>query len=123
MSLEKYPGTSDVYDLDCSVMLPSSVTITGTPTMSFLPVLTGGDALTFGVAIVNTVPIDYTESDGSTRTVAAGKVIQVNISGGSVPDKQTRRDYAVAATFTGSNGKTYVAKANMQVLTMFPVVA
>ena len=118
MTMEKYPGESVPFDLDCSDMLAASVTITGTPALSFLPALTGGDGLTFGSATVNTQAVTY--ADG--RTAAAGKVIQVRIAGGSAPANQTKRAYSVIATFTDSNGDTQVARALLDVLNPAPSV-
>lgn len=116
--LEKYPGESAVYDLDCSQLLATGETITGTPAMSFLPALSGGDALTFGTPAVNTGAITYTEPTGETRTVAAGKVIQVRISGGTAASSTAKRLYYVAATFSTNLGNTLVCKAVLQMLPM-----
>ena len=114
--LEKFPGESAMFDIDCSQLLGTGVTITGTPTMSFLPALTGGDGLTFGTPTVNTQAVTY--SDG--RTVAAGKVVQVRISGGTAANSKDSRVYAVAATIATSDGNTLQAKALLNVLPLYP---
>lgn len=118
MTLEKYPGESAIFDIDCTDLLATAETITGTPAMSFLPALTAGDALTFGTPMVNNAPVVYPD-----RTAAIGKVIQVRISGGSSEATQRQRYYSVAATFTTTAGNTLVAKAMLAVLTMNPVKA
>lgn len=114
MTLEKYPGESTVFDLDCSEILAAGETITGTPAMSFLPALSGGDALVFGAPLVNAAAVTY--PDG--RVVAVGKVIQVRISGGTAATDQVKRKYAVAATFSTSSGNTLTAKALLDVLSL-----
>lgn len=114
--LEKFPGESAVFDIDCSYLLATAETITGTPTMAQLPVLTGGDALTFGAPVVNTEAVTY--ADG--RVAAIGKVVQVRISGGTSASDQTNRTYAVTATFSTSAGNTLVAKALLDVLNVGP---
>lgn len=115
--LEKFPAESALFDLDCTELLDDGETITGTPTMSFLPALGGGDALTFGTPAVNAAPVTY--NDG--RVAAIGKVVQVRISGGTSEATQRQRYYSVAATFTTTAGNTLVAKALLAVLTMNPV--
>lgn len=114
--LEKYPGESALFDIDCSQMLETGETITGTPAMSFLPALTGGDALTFGVPNVNTSAITY--SDG--RVAPAGTVVQVRISGGTAANTVDPRKYSVAATFSTSASNTLVGRAILAVLPMEP---
>lgn len=110
--LEKYPGESALFDIDCTNLLASGETITGTPTMAQLPALTGGDQLTFGTPVVNGAPVTY--SDG--RVAATGKAIQVRISAGTATNSVDPRSYAVKATFTTSAGNTLVAKATLNVL-------
>lgn len=118
--LEKFPAEAATFNIDCSDLLPSGVTITGTPTMSFLPALSGGDALTFGSPTVNSQAVTFTEPDGTTRTAPIGTVIQVRISGGTSASNQTQRSYSVLAQFTASNGDTLVAKALLAVLSTAP---
>lgn len=114
--IEKYPDESVVFDLDCSEILPATELATGTPVMSFLPALTGGDALTFGAAVVSTA--DTTYEDG--RVVPAGQLIQVRISGGTSSATQSRRTYAVSAKFNTTAGNVMVARALLDVLNPAP---
>lgn len=111
--LEKYPGESAMFDIDCSNLLASGETITGTPTMAYTPNgMAGGDALTFGTPTVNATPVTY--PDG--RVAAVGKAIQVRISGGTARGTKDGRKYAVRATFDTSAGQTLVASAMLNVL-------
>lgn len=110
-TLEKFPAEAVLFDLRCKRYLADSETISGTPAMSFLPALTGGDAITFGVPVVNTSAITY--DDG---TDPAGTVIQVRISGGSIPADADRRSYAVLATFTTNQGNTLIARGLLDVV-------
>jgi len=113
--LEKYPGESALFDIDCSELLAAGETITGTPTVAGLPNVSP-DALTFGSPVVNVTAVTY--PDG--RTVAAGKVVQVRISGGTALNTKDPRRYAVTATFTTSLNNTLVAKALLNVLPVGP---
>ena len=115
--LEKLPGESTIFDIDCSALLADAETITGTPAMTFLPALTGPDALTFGTALVNGAAVTY--PDG--QVAAIGKVVQVRISGGTCEATQRQRYYSVIATFSTSAGNTLVAKPLLAVLTTNPV--
>lgn len=114
--LEKYAAESAIFTIDCSQLLAAAETITGTPTMAFLPALTGPDALTIAAPVVNTQAV--TMPDG--RTVAAGKAIQVRISGGTPSTDTQARTYAVTATFNTSTSQTLVAKSLLQVLPISP---
>jgi hypothetical protein len=113
ITLEKFPSESILFDLDCTDNLATEETITGTPTMSYFPVLTGGDALTLGSPLVNTVPIYY--EDGQIGKI--GGVIQVRISGGTPTNTTTPRLYSVLGTFTTNKGNTLVARMKLSVLT------
>lgn len=115
--LEKYAGESALFDIDCSNLLASGETITGTPTMSYLPTgLNGADQLTFGTPVVNTQAVTY--SDG--RVAAIGKAIQVRISGGTAKNAKDARAYSIKATFSTSAGNTLVAAASLNVLAEGP---
>lgn len=114
--LEKFPGENALFDIDCSDLLAATETITGTPTLAFLPALTGGDALVFGVPTVNAAAVTY--PDGS--VAAIGKAIQVRISGGTSTSASVPRAYAITATFTTTAGNTLVAKASLQVMAVGP---
>ena len=111
--LEKFSDESILFDLDCTDNLATGETITGTPVMSFAPVLTGGDALTLGAALVKSVPIYY--EDGQIGKV--GGVIQVRVSGGAPTNTTTARLYSVLGTFTTSTGNTLVARMKLSLLT------
>lgn len=110
--LEKYPAESALFDLNCSDSLGVGETITGTPAMSFLPGLTGGDAITFGTPVINGAEATY--PDGT--TAAIGKAIQVRIIGGTVPDGDERRAYTVLATFTTNQGNTLIARGRLDLV-------
>ncbi len=72
--LEKRSYESILYDFDCTDDLSASETISSVATVTSEP--TG---LTFGTAVINTSTTTY--PDG--RSAAAGKAIQVRISGGT----------------------------------------
>lgn len=116
--LEKYPTESVTFEIDCSGQLAASELITGEVQMSADPALTGDDALAFRLPVVNSSPITY----GPGKTVPAGKIVQVRISGGSVPNGQRQRAYSVLATFETSLGNTVVAKATLIVKSTKPEV-
>jgi len=111
--LEKFPGESALFDIDCTDLLAAGETITGAPVMSQLPAgLTGSDALTFGAAQVNTQAVTY--PDG--RVAAIGKALQVRISGGTAKNAVDSRHYSVIATLTTTAGNTLVARAILSVM-------
>jgi hypothetical protein len=96
--LEKRSSESAVYDIDCSDLLATGESITGTVTMSVAPATT--PALAFGAATVNASPKTYTDREtGAVRTVPAGQVISVSISGGKIPAGLTVQRYTVRAVF------------------------
>lgn len=113
ITLEKFAAESILFDLDCTDNLAPDETIGGSPTMSYYPVLTGADALTFGVPVINTALIRY--ADGKVGKV--GGVVQVRISGGTPTNTTTPRLYSVLATFTTSTGNTLVARMKLSILT------
>lgn len=111
--LKKLSGEAVLFDMDCSLYLSSDETITGTPTMSYLPTgLSGTAILNFASASVNTVAISY--PDGI--TAAIGKAIQVRISGGAPTTQISPRTYTVMATFTTTRGDTRIARGLLQVV-------
>lgn len=114
--LEKLPGESALFDIDCSELLATGETITGTPSVAGLPVLTGDATLVFGTPVVNTSPVTY--PDG--RVVAVGKVVQVRISKGTAANTKDRRRYSVTATFGTNEGNTLQAKALLDVIPLEP---
>lgn len=74
--LDKRTADNRLYDIDCSRLLQAGETITSVSSVSSA---LGG--MQFGAGAPNTAPITY--PDG--RTVAAGLVCQVRISGGTIP--------------------------------------
>jgi hypothetical protein len=114
--LEKYPAESVVFDIDCTALLASSEVIQGTPSMAWLCDVAGATALTFAAAQVNSAPVTY--PDGV--TAAAGKVVQVKISGGAVAAGSPLTTYAVTATFGTSLGNTMVGRSILRVLNPAP---
>lgn len=115
--LTKLPGGSEIYDIDCTMRLADGETLVSVDSMTFLPALTGADALSFGSTAINSVQITY--DDG--RVAPIGKVVQVRILGGTAAPNQPKREYSVIATCTSSLGNTIVAKAPLQVLTLAPL--
>lgn len=73
---EKRTYDARLYDLDCSALLAAAETITQVVSVS-----ADQGALAFSTPVVNTAPAPYPGG-----TVAAGKVIQVEISDGVIPD-------------------------------------
>lgn len=88
--LEKRTSEAMWYDIDCSDILLSGETITGTPQVS-----TEQAGLGIGTVVVNTAAITY--SDG--RVAAIGKVIQVLLSLGTIPTGKTEQVYTLRAKF------------------------
>lgn len=115
--LEKYPGSSELYDFDFTDLLASDETLLTVDSVTALPALIGADALTFGSKTINTVAVTY--PDGV--VAAIGKVVQVRVMGGTAEAGQPKRNYAVAITCTTSSGSTTVVKADMAVLTLSPL--
>jgi hypothetical protein len=115
--LEKYPGSSELYDFDFTGLLAPSETLLTVDSVTVLPALSGADALTFGSKTINTVAITY--PDGV--TAAIGKVVQIRVMGGTAEAGQPKRNYAVTITCTTSSGSTSVVKADMAVLTLAPL--
>ena len=99
-TLEKRTADAALYDFDCSTLLASGETV------SSITSLTGdkGD-LTFGIPIVNTVAITYPD-----ETIGAiGQVVQVRISGGTIPVGQTSILCPVRMVVVTSVGNTIEA--------------
>lgn len=116
--LTKYPGSgSEIYDIDCTARLAAGETLVSVDSMTYLPTMTGADALTFGSTAINSSSITY--DDGT--TAAVGKVVQVRIFGGTAATNQPKREYSVIATCTSSLGNIIVAKVPLQVLTLAPM--
>lgn len=84
--LEKRIADDRLFDIDCGDLLDVDETITTVGSIT----ADGTTGLTFGTGVVNSAPVTYTDQEtGLTRTVAIGKVVQVRISGGTIPaDRQ-----------------------------------
>jgi hypothetical protein len=74
--LEKRTRDDRVFDVNCSQLLDPTQVITG-----LIEIDGDIDGLTFGSGTINPAPISY--PDGT--TAPTGKVLQVEISGGSIP--------------------------------------
>ncbi|MDN8617858.1 hypothetical protein [Variovorax ginsengisoli] len=88
--LDKRTADSRVYDIDCTDLLATGETIS-----SVTSVTADQGTLTFGSPSINAAPIAY--ADG--RTAAIGKVIQVQISAGTIPTGQSNLQCTVRALF------------------------
>lgn len=114
MHLQKFADDSVLFDFDCTNLLASGETITGTPAMTQWPAFPGADPalLVFGTAVVNAAPVTY--PDG--RVMAVGKGFQVRISGGLPITQTLQRVYQVMGTFTTTAGNTMTANAPLWLL-------
>jgi hypothetical protein len=88
--LDKRTRDVRIYDIDCTDLLALAETIT-----SVTSVAADQGALTFGTPTINAAQISY--ADG--RTAAIGKVIQVQISAGTIPTGQSNLQCTVRALF------------------------
>jgi hypothetical protein len=93
--LEKRSSESVTYDIDCSLLLATGETITNVTSVTATPATT--TPLAFGTPAVNSGAVTYTDAFGSTRTAAIGKVVQVQISGGSIPTGSQTQDFIIRA--------------------------
>lgn len=91
--LDKRTADNRVFDIDCTDLLPTGVTIT-----SVTSIAADQGGLTFGSPAINVAPITY--KDG--RTAAIGKVIQVRISGGTISTGKPSLQCTVRALFATS---------------------
>lgn len=87
----KHSDEAMLCDIDCSLILAPSESITGVTQLASAPA-----GLTFGAPVINLAATTY--PDG--RRVEARRVIQVVIGGGEVPAGQLGREYVVTARFT-----------------------
>ena len=115
--LEKYPGSSELYDFDFTGVLAANEVLVSVDSVGALPVLAGADALTFGSKTINVAPVTY--PDGVVAGI--GKVVQVRVNGGTAETGQPKRNYSITITCTTSSGSTTVVKADMAVLTLSPL--
>lgn len=114
--LEKYPGESALFDIDCSKMLATGETITGTPAMEHYPTQGGQNDILFSAITVNTSAITY--PDG--RIAPVGTVVQVRISGGSLKNNVDDSHYSVTATFATNKGNTLVGRSLLTIKQLYP---
>lgn len=91
--LEKRSTDSRRFDIDCSLLLNSGETISSVATPTVLPVT--NPPIAFGTPVVNTTSANYTDAYGYTRTVPAGQVVQVQISGGAIPSSSRTQRYTL----------------------------
>lgn len=104
--LEKRTSESIGYDINCSQLLNSAETISGSISIS-----SDTTGLTFGLPVANSQVIAY--DDGS--TAAIGKVVQVRISAGTIPTGKTERIYTLRVLFSTSDGNTREATVLLKV--------
>ena len=88
--------------IDLTGLLATSETLTGTPTVTATPA-----GLTLGTPSVNTTAL--TDSDGN--TIAIGKAVQIDISGGS----RGRYELTVSCGTSAGGGRTRGGKVLMLV--------
>lgn len=91
--LEKSSSEGVVFDIDCTALLAANETIVSVTSTTAEPVTS--PAVTFGAAVINPSQVTYTDAFGSTRTAAAGKVVQVPISGGKIATGAQVQDYLI----------------------------
>lgn len=90
-TLEKRSSESVLYDIDLSMLLATTETVSSVTAIVAEP--TG--ALVFGSPNINGSTQTYTDAYGTTRTAAPGKVVQVQISGGTIPTGAQVQDYVI----------------------------
>lgn len=112
-TLTKFSTENDLFYLDCTSVLFADDTITGTPSLGYLPTgLTGGDQLSFSSISVNTEAVTF--PDG--RVGKVGGVILVRIAGGTPISSTEERTYTVIATFSTANGNTKTVRGRLLLL-------
>lgn len=117
LPLEKYPGSSDLFDIDFSESLAPGDTITAALSVEYLPAsLLGPDSLILGSMSINGTPTIY--PDG--YVAPPNTVIQVRVGGGSAPLNQPQRSYTIIVTASTAYGNTIVGRAPLSVLTLQP---
>jgi hypothetical protein len=104
--LIKRTADNRLFDVDCTALLDSAETI-----MAILNVSADGGGLTFSSPVINGIPLVYPNG----TTAAVGKVIQVYISGGTIPAGQPWVDYTVRAQFSTSLNPVIEATVILQV--------
>lgn len=112
-TLTKFSTESDTFYLDCTDVLFGTDTITGTPTLSYLPSgLSGADELTFSAISVNTEEVTFPNG----RIGKIGGVVVVRIAGGTASSATLERTYTVIATFTTVAGNTKTVRGRLLLL-------
>lgn len=81
--LEKRTSEDVRVDIDCSMLLGPDETIQTVTSKTAEP--TSAPPIVLAAPSINTQPVTYTDDNNNARTVAIGKVIQLNISGGLIP--------------------------------------
>lgn len=94
-TLEKRTSEQARYDIDCSILLTPGETITGVTSLTAEPVTT--PPIVFGSPAINVSQNTYVDQYGSSRTVPAGTVVQVQISGGKIATGRQVQDYLIRA--------------------------
>lgn len=110
--LEKFAAESKLFDMNCTEQLAEGEIIASVPVVSFLPSMSGADALVLGAPVVNTVDVEY--PDGG--VAPAGKALQLRIGGGSVAAGEVFREYVVLATIQTTHGNTLIARGALRVV-------
>jgi len=104
--LEKRTAEIIWYDIDCTNILDATEIIT-----SITSVDSDQEGLVFAAPAINPDPITF--PDGV--IAIAGKVISVQISGGTIPTPQINQLYTIRALFVTSEGNTREATVLLNV--------
>jgi hypothetical protein len=104
--LEKRTRDDRVFDINCTQLLDAAQVIT-----SLIDITGDIDGLTFGVGTVNPAPISY--PDGT--TAPTGKVLQVEISGGTIPTGAAYVDHTLQFALTTSTDPVLVATVVLRI--------
>jgi hypothetical protein len=98
--IPKHPRDDRIFDVNCTQLLDADQVIT-----SLIDITGDIDGLTFGVGTVNPAPITY--PDGT--MAPTGKVLQVEISGGTIPAGAAYVDHTLQFALTTSTDPVVVA--------------
>lgn len=105
--LDKRTADSRLFDIDCSKLLAAGETIT-----SITSVASAQGGLTFGAGAINGSPITY--EDG--YVAPAGKVVQVQISGGTIPAGYPSVQCVVRALFATTTSPAVEATVMLRLI-------
>lgn len=111
--LEKRSADSRRFDIDCSLLLAAGETITSVAAPTASP--TTVPPIAFGTPTVNVTQTTYTDQWGGTRTVPAGQVVQVQISGGAIPSGLRVQDYVIRLVLLTSVNPAVEATVKLRV--------